>query len=491
MTNKRRINSVYLAVLALCLFVFGLLGGRQMPLAFAEDKVYSNVLADLQKDDTFNVINYPEQGEDFLHNKDKAHIQVIQIAESTSGELYLYTYQPCQKIYPLTATEINMSLSETVDGTSLFPLTLLNTNGVFCKYLVNGVIVSSDTTRYYNITSIYRDYIKEIDGETGNDNTKNAVSYEVGKVFKAEMIDGNVSYDERRINTIEILNPFVGHLEFLDNQSLTQWFFDVYPLTHAHFIAFDTDFPIDKLKEVDVSYITQSYKFEDLGNKWTYGKESEPQDKTLTSEDKFDVNISNGWFSANFTWNKIQRSVDFKNNYTLSSDAQKEIAKTKWVLIFLTTPFTVSEKGTLAGHVITEEGTKVSKVTILRLKFVTAGKTYNLGAVSDKITGGDEPSGGAPDLGWFDLLCKWLEQVTGVPAWVWKIIICALPFVILLPILSAIFPIVGQILSAVLKGIGTAFVWLCKGVFWIICLPFKGIAALVRKIRNKGEQSHA
>lgn len=124
-------------------------------------------------------------------------------------------------------------------------------------------------------------------------------------------------------------------------------------------------------------------------------------------------------------------------------------------------------------------------------KFVTAGKTYNLGAVSDKITGGDEPSGGAPDLGWFDLLCKWLEQVTGVPAWVWKIIICALPFVILLPILSAIFPIVGQILSAVLKGIGTAFVWLCKGVFWIICLPFKGIAALVRKIRNKGEQSHA
>ena len=77
--------------------------------------------------------------------------------------------------------------------------------------------------------------------------------------------------------------------------------------------------------------------------------------------------------------------------------------------------------------------------------------------------------------------------MTGVPAWVWKIIICALPFVIVLPILATVFPIVGQVLLWIVKGIGVAFMWLCKGVFWVVSLPFRGIAALVRKIKEKGD----
>ena len=43
----------------------------------------------------------------------------------------------------------------------------------------------------------------------------------------------------------------------------------------------------------------------------------------------------------------------------------------------------------------------------------------------------------------------------------------------------------GQILTVVLKAIGIAFVWLCKGLWWLICLPFRGIAALVRKIKKE------
>ena len=42
-----------------------------------------------------------------------------------------------------------MSLSESVDGTQLYGLTLINSDGVFCKYKVNGVTVSSDVVRYY------------------------------------------------------------------------------------------------------------------------------------------------------------------------------------------------------------------------------------------------------------------------------------------------------------------------------------------------------
>lgn len=484
MTNKRRLNSVYMAVLALCLFAFGVLGGRQMLSAFAkEEKTYTNVLADLQKDSTFSLIDYPERDMDYLQDKKNLHLQVIQIAESTSGELYLYTYQPCQKVYPLTATEINMSLAETVDGTSLFPLTLLNTNGVFCKYLVNAVTVSSDETRYYNITSIYRDYIESIDDETGNDNTRNGVVYSVGKVFKAETKDGVTSYSAKKVDVIQILNPYAGFLSYYDGLHW-DFLFDVSHYTDVHFIAFDTDYPIDLLQEVDISYYTQSYEHSKLKQKWTYGDTVKVPNITLTGE-QTGGNAADGFLGIEYTWKRIQKSADFKKSVELSEEAQKEVDKTKWVLVFLETPFTEQKVSTMAGHDTIQKGTKVSEVTILRLKFVTGGKTYNLGTVSDKITESEDPVGGEKPLGWLDKLCKWLEQITGVPAFVWKIIICSLPFLILLPILSAVFPVVGQILTVVLKAIGIAFVWLCKGLWWLICLPFRGIAALVRKIKKE------
>lgn len=148
MTNKRRINSAYLAVLALCLFVFGLFGGRQMLSAFAEEeKVYSNVLADLQKDKDFTSEDYPKNATDYS-------LQVIQIAESTNGELFIYVYSPCANVKPLIANEINMSLSESVDDTKLYSISLLNKNGVFGKYLVNGVLFQ----RNFIVTTILRAY---------------------------------------------------------------------------------------------------------------------------------------------------------------------------------------------------------------------------------------------------------------------------------------------------------------------------------------------
>lgn len=105
-TNKRMRYNLYAAVLAVCLFAFYSVGGRQKPSAFAEERAYTNVLADLQKDETFSVINYPEiiDPENELYGV----IQVIQIAESESGELFLYTYQPSniQKLGDLQKSKI-------------------------------------------------------------------------------------------------------------------------------------------------------------------------------------------------------------------------------------------------------------------------------------------------------------------------------------------------------------------------------------------------
>lgn len=483
MTNKQRINSICTAVLILCLLFVGFLGGRQMLSAFAEERVYTNVLADLQKDDSFSVIDYPET--DDPENDLYGTIQVIQIAESANNELFVYTYQPSNKAKQLLATEVNMSLSQSVDGTSLFPLTLLNTNGVFCKYLVQGVIVSTDTARYYNISSIYRDWDKDIDGDTDNDNTKNAVAFPVGKVFKVETIDGVAHYSCEKVNVVQILNPYAAFLSYYDGLHW-DFLFNVSHYTDVHFIAFDTDFPIDTLQEADISYYTQSYQCKSIGGNsdWTYGEKVEQPKMTLTGE-QTGGNAGDGFFGIKYTWKRIQRSADFKQSVGLDESASSEIDKTKWVLVFLETPFKESTVSTIAGHERRQSGTKVSEVTILRLKFVTAGKTYDLGTVSDKVTEGNDPVGGEKPLSWLDRLCMWLEQVTNVPAWVWKIIICALPFIILLPILSAIFPVVGQVLSVVLKAIGIAFVWLCKGVFWLISLPFKAVSALINKIKER------
>ena len=99
-----------------------------------------------------------------------------------------------------------MSLSESVDGTELYGLTLINNDGVFCKYKVNGVTVSSDIVRYYNISSIYREWQKGIDKETGNDNTVSGVAFNVGRQYTVITADGKVTYDCKDVEVVKIEN---------------------------------------------------------------------------------------------------------------------------------------------------------------------------------------------------------------------------------------------------------------------------------------------
>ena len=66
-------------------------------VAFAEEVIYSDVLTDLQTDENFDVNNYPVNIEDYS-------LQVIQIAESVNGELFVYVYQPSGEQIDLQAT---------------------------------------------------------------------------------------------------------------------------------------------------------------------------------------------------------------------------------------------------------------------------------------------------------------------------------------------------------------------------------------------------
>jgi len=89
--EKRKLHKRFFAVLAVMLLILPLfLTGAAGVTAFAAETDYTDALEDLQKDENFNVEEYPDNAKDYS-------IQVIQIAESTAGELFIYTYQPWWK----------------------------------------------------------------------------------------------------------------------------------------------------------------------------------------------------------------------------------------------------------------------------------------------------------------------------------------------------------------------------------------------------------
>lgn len=465
MTYKK-VHCRYICVLlALLLLVSVIIGGRYISSAFADTGRYTSALADLQKDESFNAADFPDDPTDYS-------IRVIQIAESADGELLVYTYQPCQKTLYLVATEINMSLSESTDNTRLYGLTLVKSDGVFCKYIVNGFTVGKDAVRYYNITSIYRDWIYGIDEKTNSDNIKNAVAFDVGKLYRAITENGVISYTCLHKETIQIVNPIAGFLEYREGFKLYGSWCD------SHYVAFSTDRQIDTLMEADVSFVYCRVD-RNVGSGKDYYDESTRENmvRTLSGEQK-GGNVADGLFAKKYEWKRIQSVDEFKETENLTYAAIKNLDGAQWVLRFCETERRqywgdADRKPSVTTSILWQIRGDISEVSILRLKFITNGKVYNLGAVSDKVTEGKTP--GNNNTNEIENIFDWLSRVTGVPEWVWKLTLALIVIAIFLPILSLIFPVFGQLILTVIKGI-----------VWLVCLPFRGIAALIQKIRERG-----
>lgn len=448
-----KILPYFIAFLLLIGILFG--GGLYAHAVYAADNtIYSNALDDLKKDSSFDETAYSSDNGDYS-------LQLITIAESADKELFVYVYQPCQSAYPLTATHINMSLSDKVGGivvdgetvagsdtSKLYELTLLNSSGVFVKYRVEGLTVSGDIVRYYTISAIYRDYIEGIDPDTGNDNTKTSRAFAVGKQFAAMTTESGVVYSCKDIDFMVIKNPFVDFLAYGTYDGFDLIFGNV-DYTDIHYIAFTPDRQIDTLKEADITYTTQDYTLNADGpdTGYTYGEKSAPQFKTLTGKEQVGVDGH-----PEYSWNSIYTSEEFMTTTTLTGEAKEQVENSQFVLVFLATKCTEqSLTDWMQGHYKRVTGTKVSDVAILRLMFETDGVTYNLGVVMDRQEGdniaGNKPEGGLPD---------WL-----------KIILAVLGLLILLVVLMPVLP------------------YIAKAIVWVISLPFKGIAAIVKAVKKK------
>lgn len=506
--RKYRFKYIFAVILCVLVLIAALLCCVPPAVVRADETQYTDLITDLKKDETFSMTNYPAKGGDYS-------IDIIQIAESENNELFVYTYQPCrialaadQTQVELAPTQISLAMSTDLNNLryALYGLTEVHRYGTLTKYVVNGFEVNPNLLlRYYSVPMLQR---------KTSDNGEESV--EVGKLWTVETTASGVKYSARRKETIEILNPVAGAVRYLKDRVPANWGKDG---VDNHFVAFDTDLPIDDLLEADVSYMTVAIG-DDVGapnGKYLtipdlvaiYAMAEDPQN---VSQDEFaklarDYAIKNnkcfsdqvtvkknqrytfgtgGWFSEDrYSWNRIMRMPDFVNSWgdgkvcgmsgAYNIDSLK---KREWVLCYRETPYdqvnNVFEQwfdSSTGGYWYDVD------IVVLRLKFETAGKVYDMGTVSDKVNQTVVIQGNTPKSFWesvgdfFSSIGNWFSDN-------WQWIVIAILGVILLIVLMPFMP-------TILSFLVTALKYLFKGLWWLICLPFKGMAALVRKIKER------
>ena len=452
--TKTRLVSIFLAfVLGICAVITT---AAQTPLvARAESITYSGVMEDLKKDTSFKPENYPTKADDYS-------LQIIQLAESVDKELFVYVYQPSGKAKDFKASSINISTTIN-DAISFmnYKLVLLNSNGVFYKYKVENLAVKTDAVRYYAISSIYRPFDESIDKQASGGNTITEVNYDVSKQYSFGEINGKPYVNCVDIETIVVTDKFVGFVRYPDGFQLYVGACD------SHFVAFNTNKPMDKLLEADVYYTTQAYSSSwaaFVGSSEEFGAKAD-KCAYLKYTDKVE-HTGGGLFAGTYKWDRIQTVenfiatedreqifsgaiIDVKISSKLTDAALSELQGKKWVLRFAETDYSMwSGQGAYGTF-----STIVGDVTILRLKFETDGITYNLGVIDNKQSGSTEPSNET------DIDISLNKRG--------KMILYLLMLILLIILLAPILPYVLQ------------------AIVWIISLPFKGISAAVKSTKRR------
>lgn len=456
--QKNIMRAVVFFFVAVLLFAAVWGGLMTAPTAYAASTSYSGVLDDLRKDENFSPSAYPAVADDYS-------LQVIQVAESTDNELFVYVYQPSGQTKDLRASSINIALvpRENISDVRNYKLTLLSSSGVFYKYRVDGLTVSTASTRYYTIPSIYRPFDEAIDEGADHGNEVTEVVFEVAKEYCFSTINGEPFCRVLDIETIEITDKFVGFVRYSNG-------FELWPTScDSHFVAFNTDRDIDRLFEADVYYTTQEYSSSfavGAGENETFG-EKQDNYAYLTYEQKV-KHTGDGWFAPTYTWNRIEtvdefiaENDEFQNVYSgalidvnvankITDEGIAALQGKQWVLRFAETEYQIWSGTGASGSF----STIVGDVTILRLKFETDGVTYNLGVIDNKQSGD-------PDTPINEEHTEVGLSKTG------KWILIAIAIILVLVILGPILP------------------YIVKAVVWIISLPFKAIAAIVRAIKER------
>lgn len=361
--------------------------------AFAETSKYSDVIEDLSVASNFDINNYPEVSNDYS-------LEVIQVAESVDNELFVYVYQPCSSSKEIVASTINLAtdISNSKYNPKKYDLTLIDSEDTIYKYLVEDLIVTKDAVRNYEIIEINRKFDSSIDEDSENDNTINEITYSVAQRWTATTYSTGVEYEMKTIEVITLTNQYAGTLRFENGIS----FFGYTSAYDGHILAFTADKPIDKLMEIDLDYTLFNYYVSTMNNVETDSSlTTVEKTQTITCLEKANTEAT-GLFASSYSWDRIQTIDQFKasvekDGVSLVEDTTKALEDCSWVVRFLETTYVsefISENPDLgiSQHSV-ERKSYVLNIDVMRLKYETDGIVYNVGVVSNTVTGDLEPDG--------------------------------------------------------------------------------------------------
>ena len=473
--KKRKIKKLFLILPLIFLTIFSSCFGLVSSLTARAVTVtgYTGVLSDLRIDDNFKEEDYPV-------NADDKSLELIQIAESTGGELFIYIYQPSakEKQFELTTISISQTLYNNAKW-ELYELKLLDSDGVFSKYKVKGLELKSDVVRYYDITEIHRKFDEELDTQPDNGNTITEIAHNVSKQWTVITLEGKVYYNCIETETILITDKYVGFVEYKDGFSLKSLLYN--SAVQSHFVAFSTDHDIERLIEADVSYISQSRSYyEDNLDVYSSMGTKTSHSITLDYTQKAEFETTHWFSTVKYSWDRIQSSSDFLsstadvsvysatpiNTYSkvaLTDEAKNKISSMQWVLRFAETSYSEVERvvadpfvGSIRDYYNQIDETAISDVTILRLKFETDGIVYNLGVVDNKANGN----------GISDSYTDWVVNVSDE----FKNIMTVVGYILIVIIAVALLSLLA-VFTPVFKLVGKGLLFILKVVWWVFSSP--------------------
>lgn len=405
----KNLRYIIISILLIGTIFFSYISSYSMTVCAAET-AYTDVMDDLKQDKDFRVNDYMPDGT-------SSEIAMITLAESEGKELFVYVYNPSGK-EAYRATYIRISASESGKEYKSYKTVFISASGVFEKYKVEGFTVKSDIVRYYDISSISRAWVESVDSAATEGNVVSNVAFKVGRIYTAVTSNGNVTYSCHEEEVIEITDKLCGTVRYKDGVKGV-WATTNYA-TDSHFVAFSTDHDIDRLMEADVEYGYRPYKVSGsvLALLWSEPKiekgEIVPGNKVTLKADEKGKNFQNGKFSNKYEWKRIQTGAEFvadAGDSMISDSTLEEIGRKEWVLRFLETEFTLTAYPGLGVFTTYEgEGIATGDVSILRLKFETDGKVYNLGVVDNAQTGGIVGSVGTGVDDLIEGVKSWFEQ---------------------------------------------------------------------------------
>lgn len=489
MKTKRIFNRILVTVAAFLIMLFvGFESTLSIPAKAeetysitAETKVADDlnyILIDGKK--AFDTADYPEKADDYS-------LTVLTIAEGADKGLFIYVYQPSTNTKFLQSINLSMSTLPTGDENAewrLYTLDMLDEYGAIQKYKVDNFEVSTDSVRFYDITRISRIFDSDIDTPEMLDESQtiNLVAVEVATCWEVKTVDGKLTYLKTPIDVIEITNAWTGHITYSDG------FFGSVLISNcdAWFFALSTDMRIDELIEADVvySYIDYSYRVPPTGNDELVEVKTESNVLLRLNDKQTGSNQGNGLFGHKWTWDRIVPISEFveDNGDNLSEDCKNKLSsddfKGGWVLRYLETENYNYYLGEGLTSTYYHDYTNITEVSVLRLKFKTDGETYNLGVVSDTYDPDQIPDGEYGILDGvkaeFDAFFKRLQEIFGEFFNAIKGVIVILIVCLFGGVIIGLF----SFLSPVLKV-------LFKGIWAVICLPFKLIGKLFKRGKKR------